>query len=71
MKSGWLPESAEDGVIQTYVENDERGWTADQLWGFEEIDGARRYVRHALIKKGDKIKTMKLVYDYIGPSNKW
>ncbi|KAF2234466.1 hypothetical protein EV356DRAFT_151388 [Viridothelium virens] len=71
MKSGWLPEANEDGLIQSYVENEERGWTADQLWGFEEIDGERRYVRHALIKKGGDYKTLRLVYDYTGPSTKW
>ena len=42
------------------------GWTADQIWGFEEIKGERRYVRHVVVRKGDDWKLARLVYDYKG-----
>jgi hypothetical protein len=41
-----------------------------QIWGFEIINGEKRYVRHVRFeKKGNnaKVITRKLVYDYLGP----
>jgi hypothetical protein len=56
-----------DEVIETYVENEKAGWKAIQHWGFEVINGERRYVRHSIVwNKKDK-KSIKLIYDYLGP----
>ena len=67
LKSGWLPESKDGEVIMTNVVNKEAGWDAKQVWGFEEVNNERRYVRHAVVTKGSERKTCRMVYDYVGP----
>lgn len=63
LKGGWEPE-ADGKYIRTYVENDDYGWTADQIWGFQIIEGERYYCRNILIKKGDERAEFRLVYDW-------
>lgn len=70
MKEGWEPAFLEKGeAIETYVESTTKGWTANQFWGFEIIDGERRYTRHVVVKdkSGKKVLRIKLVYDWAGP----
>ncbi|KAA6416016.1 MAG: hypothetical protein FRX48_00735 [Lasallia pustulata] len=62
LKKGWLEEG--DEHVQSYVESVGNGWTADQIWGFEEIGGVRYHVRHVVVRKGDDWKEARLVYDY-------
>ncbi|KAI9842034.1 MAG: hypothetical protein M1837_007530 [Sclerophora amabilis] len=65
LKKGWLEaEAKENGVVQSYVESDGNGWTANQIWGFEEIDGNRYYVRHVVVTKEDERREARLVYDF-------
>ena len=64
LKEGY--DDMEGEHVQSYVENEEKGWTADQVWGFEEINGERRYVRHVVVRKGEDWKQARLVYDYQG-----
>ncbi len=64
LKEGY--DDLEGEHVQSYVENKERGWTADQVWGFEEVNKERRYVRHVVVRKGDDWKLARLVYDYQG-----
>lgn len=52
--------------VQAYAESVGNGWTANQIWGFEVINGERRYVRHVIVRKGDDWKLARLVYDYKG-----
>ena len=52
--------------IQSYVENDEAGWIVNQIWGFQVIDGERRWARNLVAKKDEKILKEKLVYDWQG-----
>lgn len=52
--------------VNTYVESYDKGWTANQVWGFETIDGNRRHVRHVVVRKGDDWKQARLVYDFQG-----
>lgn len=52
--------------MQALAESIGNGWTADQIWGFEEVNGERRYVRHVVARKGDDWKLARLVYDYKG-----
>ncbi|CAH0001095.1 unnamed protein product [Clonostachys byssicola] len=69
LKTGWEEEKVgEDGknLILSEVESVGNGWTATQIWGFQKIDGERRYVRHVVVKKEDKTEVVKLVYDYTG-----
>ncbi|KAH7027363.1 uncharacterized protein B0I36DRAFT_326949 [Microdochium trichocladiopsis] len=73
MGEGWLtgPEEATgpNGALHLYnsVENvdPKGGWTAAQIWGFQTIDGERRYVRHVVVEKGGQVETIKMVYDFI------
>ena len=56
--------------MQSYVESKDKGWTANQIWGFEEVDEKRRYVRHVVVRKADDWKQARLVYDWLGPASK-
>ncbi|KAL8774784.1 MAG: hypothetical protein Q9209_000723 [Squamulea sp. 1 TL-2023] len=62
LKKGW--DDLEGEHVQGYVESEGGGWTADQVWGFETINGKRYYVRHVVVRKGDDWKQARLVYDY-------
>jgi len=71
LKNGWLPEVKTDGAIHTLARSDteksHRIWSAEQAWGFEEIDGVRRYARHVRFShnNGEEIHEIKLYYDYV------
>ncbi|KAB2574046.1 hypothetical protein DBV05_g7327 [Lasiodiplodia theobromae] len=71
MKEGWDESTIEGGdLIETFVENQDSGWTANQTWGFELNDeGVRKYARHVIVKdkSGKKVLREKLYYDYDGP----
>ena len=60
--------SASGMYLENQVVSDSGGWTAHQLWGFENVDGleGRRYVRHVVVRKGEKVERARLVYDYLG-----
>ncbi|KAI9811380.1 MAG: hypothetical protein M1827_005540 [Pycnora praestabilis] len=64
LKEGWLDEIKTGGGIQAYVESIDSTWTADQIWGFEEIGGKRYHTRHLVCRKGKDWKQARLVYDY-------
>ena len=56
-------------VVETYAESEGGGWTARQVWGFEDVQVGekveRRYVRHVVIRKGKGVKRLRLVYDWV------
>lgn len=70
---GWLagPEEATGpgGALHLYnsVENvdPKGGWTAVQIWGFQIINGERRYVRQVVVEKDGKVEQVKMVYDWL------
>ena len=64
LKKGWLEPEGE--FVQSYVESVGGGWTADQVWGFEMVDGKRYHVRHVVVRKGEDWKEARLVYDWQG-----
>jgi hypothetical protein len=72
LKTGWTPDSIEHGFIQSLVHSDTpksgTTWVANQIWGMQEIDNVRRYVRHVFFTGpgGEEIRG-RLVYDYTGP----
>lgn len=35
-----------------------------QIWGFEDLQGQRRFVRRVVVKKEDQVEKIKLVYDF-------
>ncbi|CRK42021.1 hypothetical protein BN1723_018960, partial [Verticillium longisporum] len=71
LKKGWLEGDAEStgpqgkSHVYSHVENVDNGWTATQIWGFQEIDGQRRYARNLVVAKDDKKVEFRLVYDYL------
>ncbi|EHK98577.1 hypothetical protein M7I_5602 [Glarea lozoyensis 74030] len=42
--------------IQSWVDNQEKGWTAEQIWGFAVVDGKRYYTRRITVKKGSEVR---------------
>lgn len=54
--------------VEGYVVNEKNKWDADQVWGFEIIDGARYYTRRVVVKKtdSDKVLKIRLVYNWAG-----
>lgn len=50
LEEGWLPEIAEQGVLQVVLESDTEKsgttWRKSSTWGFEDIDGERRFTHH-------------------------
>ncbi|KII93795.1 hypothetical protein PLICRDRAFT_36026 [Plicaturopsis crispa FD-325 SS-3] len=72
LKRDWLPDVAEHGAIHSYVQSDTEKsgttWIAEQIWGFEVVDGERRYARHiSFTGPGGEHIDARLVYDYLGP----
>ncbi|RDL40496.1 uncharacterized protein BP5553_00475 [Venustampulla echinocandica] len=55
------PQTAIVEVVRSVV----NGWETTSIWGFEEVEGERRYVRHSLTKKGDQELKLRFVYDFI------
>lgn len=72
LKKGWLTGEAEAKApggktfMLSHVENVDYGWTASQIWGFQEVNGERRYVRNIVVAKDDQKVEIRLVYDYLG-----
>ncbi|KAF5385419.1 hypothetical protein D9757_005401 [Collybiopsis confluens] len=72
LKTGWTADSVEHGLIQSLVSSDtpksNTTWVANQIWGVEEVEGVRRYVRHVFFTGpgGEEIRG-RLIYDYTGP----
>ncbi|KAI9887043.1 MAG: hypothetical protein M1823_001115 [Watsoniomyces obsoletus] len=60
-------------LIQAHVKtiDPKKDWEVNILWGFQEINGERRYARNIVAtsnSQGTKKRVeVKLVYDYIGP----
>jgi len=73
LRQNWLPDVTKHGAINSFVESDtpksKMTWTADQVWGFQEFDGERRYARHVkFIGSEDERVDAMMVYDYTGPN---
>lgn len=69
LKSKWLPETANGDAVDSYVESIGNGWTARQIWGFQEKNGVRKYSRNICVRKGKDVKRVTLHYDYQGAAS--
>lgn len=73
LKDGKTSSKFEDdtALVQSYAKNQDSGygWSAEQVWGFEEVQGKRYYTRRIVGRnsRGDKLERVRLVYDYQGP----
>lgn len=63
LKKGWLAEGDKE-LLLSHVESDDYGWVADQIWGFQEVDGERHYCRNIVITKEAERAEFRFVYDY-------
>ncbi|KAF2118126.1 hypothetical protein BDV96DRAFT_596999 [Lophiotrema nucula] len=63
----WLEETKEGEVVESYVENEGKGWTGWQIWGFGDVKGERWLVRRFAIRKGKEVVRVRLVYEWAGP----
>jgi hypothetical protein len=54
-------------VLQIFVESlgKKPNWTAEQVWGFEVVDGSKRHTRRIIVKKGKEEHKLRLVYDWV------
>ncbi|GBE78259.1 hypothetical protein SCP_0111420 [Sparassis crispa] len=72
LKEGWLDDTKEHGAVLTIATSDTEksgmSWVAEQSWGFQDINGERRYTRHVNFtgSNGENVQA-RLVYDYQGP----
>lgn len=57
----------EEAFMQSFVQNSESGWTAEQIWGFEIIDGQRLHTRRVAVTKNGKVELARLVYSFKAP----
>ncbi|KAI0184241.1 hypothetical protein EV127DRAFT_516271 [Xylaria flabelliformis] len=71
LSAGWISDDAEktgpDGTshVFTHVHSAEDGWTGTQVWGFQMVNGKRRYVRNIVVAKGDESHRFRMIYDWI------
>lgn len=66
LKKGWLTTGDDDKFIVNRAVNKAKGWTATQVWGFQDIKGERRHCRNIVIEKGSESVEIRLVYDFVG-----
>jgi hypothetical protein len=65
LKEGWLVEGEGNGFVFCHAVSQENGWTATQIWGFQVVEGERRYcMRVAVTSKGGQKAQARFVYDY-------
>ncbi|KAM5358390.1 hypothetical protein ACJZ2D_015320 [Fusarium nematophilum] len=64
LKDGWLIEG-EKSLVLSYVVSQGNGWTATQVWGFQLVQGERRYCMRVLVvsKQGESVQA-RFVYDH-------
>lgn len=58
--------SLSEKVIQELAHNASKGWEAEVIWGFEELNGKRYLTRNISTTKEEKKVIAKMVYD--GPN---
>jgi hypothetical protein len=68
LAEGWLKETEEGEIVESFVDNDGAKWTGWQVWGFAEINGERRMTRRFAIrrKNADEVVRIRLTYDWVG-----
>ncbi|KAL2860862.1 uncharacterized protein BJX67DRAFT_367845 [Aspergillus lucknowensis] len=62
---GW---GAGEGLfLQSYVESLDSSWTAEQIWGFELINGERYHTRRVAVANNGDYVLARLVYTFVPP----
>ncbi|KAL4973691.1 hypothetical protein BDW66DRAFT_99781 [Aspergillus desertorum] len=55
--------------LQSWVESADSTWTAEQIWGFEMINGERYHTRRVVCANKGEYVLARLVYTYVPPRN--
>jgi hypothetical protein len=68
LAEGWLKETEEGEIVESFVDNEGAKWTGWQIWGFAEINGERKLTRRFAIRRKDKdqVVRVRLIYDWAG-----
>ncbi|EUC36018.1 hypothetical protein COCVIDRAFT_94570 [Bipolaris victoriae FI3] len=66
---GWLNESQEGDVIESFTSSAANKWILWNVWGFAESGGKRKLVKKFAVRNTDTGADVRvrLVYDYLGP----
>ncbi|PGH09081.1 hypothetical protein GX51_00834 [Blastomyces parvus] len=68
LTEGFVVDGENEDFMQSWVRSKGDGWTAEQIWGFEMVDGVRRYTRRIVVAKGEEIEKVRLVYTFVSDS---
>jgi hypothetical protein len=68
LAEGWLKETEEGEIVESFVDNEGAKWTGWQIWGFAEINGERKLTRRFAIRRKDEdqVVRVRLIYDWAG-----
>ncbi|KAJ5138420.1 uncharacterized protein N7515_003268 [Penicillium bovifimosum] len=61
---GFVGEEGEEAFLHSFVQSLENGWTAEQVWGFEIVEGERLHARRIAVAKDGKVEYARLVYSF-------
>ncbi|CAI6282454.1 unnamed protein product [Periconia digitata] len=67
LSEGWLPETLDGEVVESFVDNEKGKWTAWQIWGFaepKEKKGERWFTRKFVVRRKDKDEAVKVTMAY-------
>ena len=70
--NGWLVEKSgkeglgnDDGAwLHTWTRSTGNGWTSEQVWGFEEVDGERRLSRRMIVAKCTEYSLVRMFHTF-------
>lgn len=62
----WIQGDSDGKLIQAVGKKPDDAWVATHLWGFEDVNGARRHTRRVKVvgKDGEELK-VRMVYDFV------
>lgn len=63
LRSNWEEGTSE--WVLSYVESLDADWVAAQTWGFQLVNGERRYARNVVVKKKGEKAEIRMVYDWV------
>jgi hypothetical protein len=68
LSEGWLPETLDGEIVESFVDNDGAKWTGWQVWGFAQINNERKLTRRFAIRRKNKADVVRihLTYDWVG-----
>ncbi|KAF5849863.1 hypothetical protein GGP41_005297 [Bipolaris sorokiniana] len=69
MTEGWLKETQEGEIIESFMSNAANKWISWNVWGFAESGGERKLIKKFTVRNIDTgaVVRVKMVYDYLGP----